>query len=381
MGVSLRRIERAAFSPRRLLAVIGVTTFIVVGAPAVASAARNPASVRVAQSAGGCYLSLNPSSGPVGTVVSIIGSTATCRDGGQGGEFGFFDEYAAIEITALPAAGSFAFDFRIPATMPSGQFDSAVFGHLGGGPVGPGPAGFLTNMGAPLNATFDVTAAPPGWADYSTIMATTTRYGSRTNIPLYDIVRSDGYIDTFGPVWPAGNAGGLALEAPIVGSAITSRPSGSLFVVNNIGYWMVGSDGGVFSFGDASFYGSLGDVHLNQPIVGIAATPSGQGYWLVGADGGVFSFGDAKFFGSLPAEHVAPAKPIVGIAPTADGDGYWLVGADGGVFSFGDAIFYGSMGGKVLNAPVIAMAATPNSHGYWLAAPRRRGLHLRRRPV
>jgi hypothetical protein len=33
------------------------------------------------------------------------------------------------------------------------------------------------------------------------------------------------------------------------------------------------------------------------PIVGIAATPSGNGYWLVGSDGGVFSFGDARFFG------------------------------------------------------------------------------------
>jgi hypothetical protein len=30
----------------------------------------------------------------------------------------------------------------------------------------------------------------------------------------------------------------------------------------------------------------------------MAATPSGKGYWLVAADGGVFSFGDAGFFGS-----------------------------------------------------------------------------------
>ncbi len=32
----------------------------------------------------------------------------------------------------------------------------------------------------------------------------------------------------------------------------------------------------------------------NAPIVGLAPTPSGNGYWLVGADGGVFSFGDAE---------------------------------------------------------------------------------------
>jgi len=32
--------------------------------------------------------------------------------------------------------------------------------------------------------------------------------------------------------------------------------------------------------------------------VGIAATPDGKGYWLGGIDGGVFTFGDAKFYGS-----------------------------------------------------------------------------------
>ena len=59
--------------------------------------------------------------------------------------------------------------------------------------------------------------------------------------------------------------------------------------VDSKGYWLVASDGGVFSFGDASFYGSTGGDRLNKPIVGIAATPDGNGYWLVASDGGVFS--------------------------------------------------------------------------------------------
>ena len=58
------------------------------------------------------------------------------------------------------------------------------------------------------------------------------------------------------------------------------------------GYYLVASDGGVFTFGDARFYGSLGGQHLNRPIVGMAVTPDGGGYWLVASDGGVFSFGD-----------------------------------------------------------------------------------------
>ena len=71
------------------------------------------------------------------------------------------------------------------------------------------------------------------------------------------------------------------------------------------------SDGGIFSFGDAAFYGSEGGVHLNQPIVGMASTPDGLGYWLVASDGGIFSFGDAAFHGSEGGVHLN--QPIVGM--------------------------------------------------------------------
>ncbi len=33
----------------------------------------------------------------------------------------------------------------------------------------------------------------------------------------------------------------------------------------------------------------------------MAATPTGRGYWLVATDGGIFAFGDAGFFGSTGA--------------------------------------------------------------------------------
>jgi hypothetical protein len=35
------------------------------------------------------------------------------------------------------------------------------------------------------------------------------------------------------------------------------------------GYWLVASDGGIFTFGDAAFEGSAGAVSLNQGIVGM----------------------------------------------------------------------------------------------------------------
>jgi N-acetylmuramoyl-L-alanine amidase len=84
-------------------------------------------------------------------------------------------------------------------------------------------------------------------------------------------------------------------NAPIVGMAAT--PDGG-------GYWLVASDGGIFSFGDAHFYGSEGGVQLNAPIVGMAATPSGNGYWL-------------EFGTSLPL-----AGKIVGIDPGHNGLNY-----------------------------------------------------------
>jgi hypothetical protein len=81
----------------------------------------------------------------------------------------------------------------------------------------------------------------------------------------------------------------------------------------------------------------------------ICSTPSGNGYWICGSDGGVFTYGDAAFYGSIPGiePRVTLAAPIVGMAATPTGRGYWLLGKDGGVFNFGDARFYGAPTGSV----------------------------------
>lgn len=151
------------------------------------------------------------------------------------------------------------------------------------------------------------------------------------------------------------------------------------------GYWLVGLDGGVFSFGDAGFHGSLPGLGINvHNIVGIASTADGKGYWLLGADGGVFSFGDAPFYGSLPSVlgRAAP-NPMTSIVRTPDGHGYWVVGTDGGVFTFGDAGFYGSLPGinvtpssarvadsvafhAYASSQDVFLAPTPDAGGYWV---------------
>jgi hypothetical protein len=91
----------------------------------------------------------------------------------------------------------------------------------------------------------------------------------------------------------------------------------------------------------------------------VAEQGSGNGYWLVASDGGVFTFGTAQFYGSMAGKNLN--SPITGIVATSDGLGYWLVAKDGGVFSFGDATFYGSMSAKTLAAPVVGM--TSNAYG------------------
>lgn len=98
----------------------------------------------------------------------------------------------------------------------------------------------------------------------------------------------------------------------------------------------------------------------------VAQLGNGSGYWLVSSDGGVFTFGTAQFYGSMAGEHLD--SPITGIVPTSDDGGYWLVAQDGGVFAFGDAVYSGSMGGKVLNAPVVG-GASASGAGSTTAGP------------
>jgi hypothetical protein len=148
-----------------------------------------------------------------------------------------------------------------------------------------------------------------------------------------------------------------SLSAPVAGIAATR---------DGRGYWLVGADGGVFAYGDASYYGSASGGDLGIPVVGIAATKDGKGYWVSDYGGLVSNFGDAPALGDLPDSLVFPTAPIVGIASDSAGEGYWLVGADGGVFGYGAARFHGSLGGIHLDAPIVGIAATPDGGGYWL---------------
>ena len=128
------------------------------------------------------------------------------------------------------------------------------------------------------------------------------------------------------------------------------------------GYWLVASDGGIFSFGDAGFFGSTGaDQPLNKPIVGMAATPDGRGYWLVASDGGIFSFGDAGSTGR-PAPSTSTSPSWVWRQRRTDrGIGWWrpTVGSS----RTATPPSTGATGGIVLNKPIVGIAATRTAPG------------------
>ena len=170
----------------------------------------------------------------------------------------------------------------------------------------------------------------------------------------YWLVASDGGVFAYGSAQFFGSLPGLPASAEPHSPVVSLVPTAT-----GTGYYEVTANGDVYAFGTAPFYGSMGGVSLAKPVVGAALDPETGGYWLVASDGGVFAF-HAPFYGSMGGQYLA--KPVVGMSYAPSTGGYRLVASDGGVFSF-DAPFHGSMGGQSLAKPVVAIATTPG--GYW----------------
>ena len=141
---------------------------------------------------------------------------------------------------------------------------------------------------------------------------------------------------------------------------------------NHGGYWLDASDGGVFSYGDTQYYGSIPGLglhpagsglpnSLNAPIVGMVPSRDDNGYFMVASDGGVFAFGDAHFAGSCPGIGGCSGAAVA-VMPDASGNGYWLVTATGNIYTFGDAPYFGAPG----EGTVTSAVATPDGLGYWV---------------
>jgi hypothetical protein len=129
------------------------------------------------------------------------------------------------------------------------------------------------------------------------------------------------------------------------------------------GYWLVASDGGVFTFGDAQFYGSTGGMVLNKPVVGMAATSDGRATGWSPPTAACSPSATPSSSGAWAWTRLA--APVVGLTATPDGGGLphgrlrrrHLRLRGRRILRIGT--------GAPLTAPVVGMAARPG--GYWLA--------------
>jgi hypothetical protein len=349
--------------------VAGLLTFATPIAIRAAGAASAPPTVTSVSPSTG-YTLLPETSEPQSSV-TITGANF---DGATTVSFGAVAAYFTVDssskIVATSPAETAPDDVNVTVTTPAGTSATS-------------PADEFSFVNPPIPterpvvSSISTLAVAAGRAEPVAVYGSNFDYVTSVQIgstPVEDFAQGGpGALNVTLPTEPAGTVLDLTVTGP-AGTSVDTAADHITFVVPpppppTGGYWEVASDGGIFSFGNAVFYGSTGGTHLNAPVVGMSVTPGGDGYWLVASDGGVFTFGDAKFFGSTGAIHLN--KPIVGMGVTSDGGGYWLVASDGGVFSFGDAPYFGSLGGTHLNSPIVGMgvsASQTSSDGYWLAS-------------
>ncbi len=318
----------------------------------------------------GLPLALNASGACTGGLARLfIVAAGTCTlTADQSGSFAYYPASATVTFTVAPA---------VLTVVPTD-----ATGHLGQGlpPLGYTLSGFkdgdtdtvvagqatcTTTATASLRGAYPITCGVGSLsaADYTIVAGPPGVLTVLAPESGYAVIGADGSIWNLGPQ-PAATGALTSFYGSMAGHHLNAAVVGASFTPRHDGYWMVATDGGIFSFGAAPFDGSMGGHHLNQPIVGMAATADGGGYWEVASDGGIFSFGDAHFYGSMGGTRLN--RPIVGMAVTPDGGGYWMVASDGGIFSFGDAAYFGSTGGNAVGDPIVGMAVTPDGRGYWL---------------
>ncbi len=341
---------------------------------------------------------ISPQSGPWtgGTTVTLTGTNLENASQVQFGAFnGGILSDSDTQITAMSPTGSGS--VNVSVTTPYGTVSNEQFTYIppppptlsgispSSGPRAGGTTVTLTgtnlqfiasvNFGSTyvtpqtISGTQVTAIAPPG---SGTVAVFVSGPGGQSNSWSYTyaqpphgywLVGSDGGIFTFGSALFHGSTGSLVLQRPVVG--ITPTP-------NEDGYWLVASDGGVFAF-NAPFVGSIPGLglhpassglpnSLNAPIVGIVPSVNGQGYYMVASDGGVFAF-NSNFAGSCPGIGGCSGAAVA-VAPDTSGNGYWLVTATGHVYTFGDATFYGAPGPQ--SSPITSMVRTPDGGGYWV---------------
>jgi Purple acid Phosphatase, N-terminal domain/Fibronectin type III domain/Calcineurin-like phosphoesterase len=290
---------------------------------------------------------------PAGVTAAATSTTSVALNWAASAEAG--GSIASYRIyrngSALTSVGASTTSFTDTGAQPGTTYTYSVAAVDGAGRLSwPGAANLVTT---PAQVQASPGSGQPGCSTHLPSGSVVAAAASVDGSGYYEVDKY-GDVAAFGAASCYGGMTGTPLNRPIVGMAVDPTTGG---------YWLVASDGGVFSF-NAPFRGSTGNLRLNKPIVAMGATPDGAGYWLVASDGGVFSF-NATFYGGTGLMKLN--KPIVGMAVDQVTGGYWLVASDGGVFNF-NAPFDGATGGMKLNQPIVGIDAVSDGSGYRLVA-------------
>ena len=357
---------------------ITVTGSTVVPAPQVSSALATPSSVTAGDPS---TISWNVTNGAPLTYNQVL----LYEPGGN--QLPISDCTTSTQVSGTSTDGSYESVCTIPSGLANGVYSTQiqVDDNLGNITLAQGPT--LALPPVPTTTSLSANTTTSTYGQSVTYTATIAGNGGSPTDGTVDFSAGGTTLCAAAPV-VSGKASCTTTDTPLGTNAISaSYPGDVIFlpssgttslVVTPVphGYWLVGSDGGIFSYGSASFHGSTGNLALQRPVVGIVSTSDDGGYWLAASDGGVFSFGDTHFYGSIPGLGLHPAgsgqskslnAPIVGMVTSKDGDGYLMVASDGGVFAFGDAHFAGSCPGiGGCSGAAVAVMPDESGNGYWL---------------
>lgn len=257
-------------------------------------------------------------------------------------------------ITAGPEDGSTTADasatFKFNSTEDGSAFSCSLDGAVATACNSPRT---VSNL-APGQHTFAVSASDAA-GNFDGVPAT-RRWTITAAVP-----ERSGYwmLGSTGSVYGFGEAAHLGAPVGIAAANIAQTPSGN-------GYWIVSQAGDVYAYGDATVLGGPPALRTGELVSSLSPTPTGSGYWLFTNRGRALPYGTAAFFGDVG--DVRLDGPVLGSVSTPSGNGYYMVASDGGIFAFGDAGFAGSMGGQRLDGPVVGLAPDPDGVGYWLVA-------------
>ena len=144
----------------------------------------------------------------------------------------------------------------------------------------------------------------------------------------YWLLARDGGIFSYGDAAFYGSTGAMRLNAPIIVDGVDARWARLLAARERRRRVQLRQRAllGLDRLDEAERAGHLDDRDA-----------AAGGYLLLASDGGLFSFGNSHFLGSLPGTGWCPGPTALAFVKTPKAAGYWMLLSDGRIVSFGQA--------------------------------------------